>query len=123
VPPGTYRKIELEIEPVASLNGASTVVAGTFDGSAFEFSSSIEAEQEREGTFAITDQSANITLDLDPASWFVQNGIALDPRDPANRSAIEAKLSTALNAFQDDDHSGRDDDDEGDDHAGNSGPH
>jgi hypothetical protein len=123
VPPGTYEKIELEIEPVAALDGASIVVDGAFQGNGFEFSSGIEAEQEREGNFTITDRSANITLDLDPASWFVQNGAAIDPRDPANRAAIEAKLASALNAFRDDDHSGRDDEEEADDdHGGNRGP-
>src|SRR5919202_1134744 len=58
VPAGTYDKIEVEIEPLASLGGASVVVNGTFNGSDFQFSSAIEAEQEREGRFTITDQSA-----------------------------------------------------------------
>jgi Domain of unknown function (DUF4382) len=124
VPPGTYRKIEIEIEPSGLLGGRSVVVNGTFNGSEFEFSSSLEAEQEREGTFPIGGDSANITVDFDPASWFVRGTTTLDPRDPANRAAIEANVTASINAFEDDDHSGRDDGDEhdaGDDDGGHGG--
>jgi hypothetical protein len=142
VPAGTYDKIEFEIEPLERATTAagaedlvkqhaSAIIEGTFNGEPFTFVTSLEAEQEFEGNFVVTDQSSNVTFDVDTSSWFVQDGVALDPRDPANRAVIEDNLRRSINAFQDDDELGHEnhdmDDDNGDDHGGdrdggNSGP-
>src|SRR5256885_334501 len=92
--------------------------------------SALEAEQELEGKFVIDATTQNITLNFDPANWFVSGTTALDPADPANKLAIEANIRGSLAAFQDDDESGHenhhgDDDaadhDAGDDHGGGGG--
>ena len=77
----------------------------------------------------VTDKSSNVTFDVDTSKWFVNAGARLDPRDAANRAAIEGNLRNSINAFQDDDETGHEnhdvDDDHGDDNdrdGGNSGP-
>ena len=138
IPAGTYDKIEFEIHPLERATNdaaaddlvnqhASAIIEGTFNGQPFTFVTALEAEQEFEGNFVVTDKSSNVTFDVDTTSWFVKDGVALDPRDAANRAAIEANLRRSINAFQDDDELGHEnhdiDDDEGDDrNGGNSGP-
>ena len=144
VPAGTYEKIEFEIHPLESATTAagaddlvkqhaSAIIEGTIDGEKFTFTTAIEAQQEFEGTFVVTDKSSNVTFDVDTSKWFVKDGARLDPRVAANRPAIEDNLRNSINAFQDDDGLGHenhdvdddhDDRDGGDDHAdgGNSGP-
>ena len=129
VPAGTYDKIEFEMHPLERATTAagaddlvkqhaSAIIEGTFDGQPFSFVSAIEAEQEFEGSFVVTDKSSNVTFDVDTSKWFVENGAALDPRDPANRSAIEDNLRNSIKAFQDDDGVGHENHDDGDDHGG-----
>jgi len=146
VPAGTYDKIEFEIHPLESAptaagasaddlvkQHASAIIEGTVDGVKFTFTTAIEAQQEFEGTFVVTDKSSNVTFDVDTSKWFVKDGARLDPRVAANRPAIEDNLRNSINAFQDDDGLGHenhdvdddhDDPDGGDDHGdgGNSGP-
>jgi hypothetical protein len=137
VPAGTYDKIEFEIHPLERATTAagaedllkqhaSAIIEGTIDGEKFTFVTAIEAQQEFEGHFVVTDKSSNVTFDVDTSKWFVKDGARLDPRKPENRAAIEANLRNSINAFQDDDGLGhenhdidddRDDDrDGGDDH-------
>ena len=145
VPAGTYDKIEFEIHPLERATTdaaaddlfkqrASAIIEGTVGGEKFAFATAIEAEQEFEGRVVVTDKSSNVTFDVDTSKWFVKDGALLDPRDAANRPAIEDNLRHSINAFQDDDglgHENHDDDDDhgddrdgGDDHGdgGNSGP-
>ena len=145
VPAGTYDKIEFEIHPLERATTdaaaddllkqrASAIIEGTVGGEKFAFATAIEAEQEFEGRFVVTDKSSNVTFDVDTSKWFVKDGALLDPRDAANRPAIEDNLRHSINAFQDDDGLGHenhdadddhgDDRDGGDDHGdgGNSGP-
>ena len=102
IPAGTYDKIEFEIHPLERATNdaaaddlvnqhASAIIEGTFNGQPFTFVTALEAEQEFEGNFVVTDKSSNVTFDVDTTSWFVKDGVALDPRDAANRAAIEAK--------------------------------
>ncbi len=131
VPAGTYDKIEFEIHPLESVPtaaGASTddlvkqhasaIIEGTIDGEKFTFTTAIEAQQEFEGTFVVTDKSSNVTFDVDTSKWFVKDGARLDPRVAANRPAIEDNLRNSINAFQDDDGLGHENHDVDDDHGG-----
>ena len=129
VPAGTYDKIEFEIHPLerpSTAAGAddlleqraSAIIDGTIDGEKFSFATAIEAEQEFEGRFVVTDKSSNVTFDVDTSKWFVKDGARLDPRDPANRPAIEANLRSSIDAFQDDDGVGHENHDADDDHGG-----
>ena len=133
VPAGTYDKIKFEIHRLQAADkvagaddlvkaDASILIDGTFNGTAFQFATALEAEQELEGKFVIDSTSQNITLNFDPSKWFVSGTTPLDPSDPANKLAIEANIEASLAAFQDDDESGHEnhhgDDDGGDDHGG-----
>jgi hypothetical protein len=129
VPAGTYDKIEFEIHPLERASTAagaddllkqhaSAIIDGTIDGEKFSFATAIEAQQEFEGRFVVTDKSSNVTFDVDSSKWFVKDGARLDPRDAANRSAIEDNLRNSINAFQDDDGLGHENHDVDDDHGG-----
>ncbi|MFN2547357.1 MAG: DUF4382 domain-containing protein, partial [Myxococcales bacterium] len=130
VPAGTYRELRFDI--------SSILVEGTFGAEAFSFSADLTLSQKKEGRFVVGADSSNITLSIDASKWFG----ALDPRDAANRAAIEANIRGSFDAFQDDDRSGHDDadddhgehadagpgddsgpgsDDSGDDHGGHGG--
>ena len=116
--PGTYSQVKFELHKAetgetganADLQdmiaaGASIIVDGTIDGAAFTFTSAVDAEQQFEGTLVLADGS-NLTLDVDPSSWFVSSGARLDPRNSANRSQIENNIQNSFKAFQDDNHDG-----------------
>jgi len=89
-------------------------VDGTFNGNAFSYSSALTEEQELAGTFTLAgDGTDNVTLNIDPTRWFVDgNGTALDPTVAANHGAIEDNIKASIDAFDDDDHSGGDDETE-----------
>jgi hypothetical protein len=106
VPPGTYREFRLDILPGAGLQNASVIVDGTVGGQPFTFTSSLLAEQKKEGTFVVGGSSANITLSVDPRSWFGTSSAQLDPRVETNRAAIESNIRQSLDIFQDDDGEG-----------------
>jgi hypothetical protein len=116
---GTYRRLRFDIHKLsggeatgdarlAAMAGTSVVVTGTFHGAPFTFSSALDEEQEREGTFQVGSGSNNVTLSIDPSRWFVDgSGAGLDPSDPSNRSRIEASIKASIDAFDDDDRDGR----------------
>jgi hypothetical protein len=122
VPDGTYDELKFEIQhledgqqlgdPDFDTRQASVVVRGTLPGGApFTFSSRLNDHQKLHGTFVIGGAGAsNITLRIDPSSWFVgAGGALLDPTVEANRDAIEANIRASIDAFDDDDRDGRDD--------------
>jgi len=141
VPAGTYDKIKFTIHRLQAADNvagaadlvaknASILIDGTFNGTAFQFATALEAEQELEGKFVIDATTQNITLNFDPSKWFVSGTTALDPTKPENELAIEANIRASLAAFQYDDgvghenHHGDDDgadDDAGDDSGGGHG--
>ena len=113
---GTYREFRLDILPSAALQNASVIVDGTVDSQPFTFTSSLEATQQKEGSFVVGGSTANITLSIDPAGWFGTAAARLDPRVAANRAAIESNLRRSIDVFQDDDGSGHEN--HHDDHGG-----
>jgi hypothetical protein len=132
VPPGTYDKLELDVHAVETSpsvafddlveRGASVLVEGSVDGKPFTFASGLEIELEQEGQFQLGAAAANITLDLDAATWFrAADGSRLNPLDPAAREAILANIRASFRAFEDDDQDGIEDErehrDAGDDHG------
>jgi hypothetical protein len=145
VPAGTYDELKIDIHRVESApagafddlvkRGASILLEGTVDSQPFTFASALEAEIDHEGQFELGGTTSNITLNIDPSTWFkAADGSRLDPRDPAAQKAIEANVATSINAFEDDDEDGADDhgehdggddhghhDDGGDDHGGDGG--
>ena len=119
--PGTYSEIKLEIhkpEPgEIGVNGdltamiaanASIIADGTIDGADFTFTTAVSAEQKFEGNLVLN-AGSNLTLNVDPSTWFTSSAGRLDPTVAANRSQIENNIQSSFKAFKDDDHDGVED--------------
>jgi len=125
VPAGTYREIKFKVHPpstsdstdaavqamaTAQAGGASIIIEGQIDNAPYTFMSALDAEEKFEGTFTLADGAQNVTLNVDPSTWFGGTGSArLDPRDAGNKSAIENNIQASMKLFEDDDHNGVDD--------------
>ena len=126
VPAGTYRALEIRIDPISSGNRASTAflvahpefknmsvrVEGTFNGKAFVFVAPVDARIETLFSAPVTvdANSPNVTIAIDIANWFSDGaGGMLDPTNSSNASRISANIAGSLHAFEDDDHDGHDD--------------
>lgn len=132
VPAGTYEKLEFKIDKASSSDErassdanvremlerqASIILTGTIDGQPFEFVSGLEVEQEFKGNFEVLEGANNLTLNVDPSTWFTDaSGARLDPRDSSARSAIESNIKSSMKVLEDDDGDARDDEHE-DDHG------
>ena len=122
---GTYRELTFKIhKPAFSDSGvsldnglfwmasdnASVIVDGSVDARPFTFKSGVDAQQKLEGNFQFGDGNHYVTLNLDPTGWFGGSGPArLDPSVEGNRARIENNIQGSFNAFQDDNHDGRED--------------
>jgi len=94
----------------AQAGGASIIIEGQIDQQPYTFLSALDAEQKFEGSFTFTSGPQNVTLNVDPSTWFGGAGAArLDPRSASNKSAIENNIQTSMKVFEDDDHDGTDD--------------
>lgn len=123
VPAGTYGEIKVVIAPVAvadagssaglaDMNGESIIVDGTVDGTAFSFQSTIHVKQKQESTIVVASDgsSSNVTLTVDPKTWFVaSDGSRLDPGTDASKPQIEDNIRRSVKAFCDHDRNGEDD--------------
>jgi uncharacterized protein DUF4382 len=125
VPAGTYRELKFKVHPpsasessnqavkdmaAAQPGGASIIVEGQIDGQPYTFMSALDAEEKFESTFTFTDGAQNVTLNVDPSTWFGGTGSArLDPRVSGNKSAIENNIQASMKVFEDDDRDGQDD--------------
>jgi hypothetical protein len=129
IPPGTYTEIEFNIHKVEDepsdivflqqhpeFDGLSIRVMGSFNGNAFLFESDLGVEQELDLVPALVVEegsgSTNITVFVDIDAWFRdQSGGLIDP-DTANeggpnKSLVEDNIEESMEAFEDDDRSGR----------------
>ncbi|NNB83953.1 DUF4382 domain-containing protein [Corallococcus exiguus] len=131
---GTYDEIEFDIGKVdpataptalkeLAEQGASLIIDGHIDGEPFQFVSSLRVEQEREVSFEIAEgDDQNVTFNIDPSGWFTdKDGKRLDPRESSARSQLENNLQKSIDAFDDHDRNGGEDDDDHDRHGGRSG--
>jgi hypothetical protein len=132
VPDGSYDKVEFKVAPDPA-TGYSIHVTGSYtpsggSTSTFDinspFTSDLEAEQEHEFSAPITipdpsGGSAAITLFVDLSKWFAnQAGDGfVDPltanHGGPNEGLVKENIKNSLDAFEDEDHDGRDD------HGGN----
>jgi hypothetical protein len=55
--------------------------------------------------------ATNETIFVDVSTWFVVNGALVDPADPSLADEIEENIKNSIEAFEDPDGSGSDDDD------------
>lgn len=128
LPAGTWNKIKLKIhkpedtEPIpdpefregtSGNQRYSFIIKGTYNGSAFVYKSRKSAGIIINlGTPINTGNgSRNITLLVNPALWFMNNGNILDPRNSGNDDIIDDNLKNSFKrAFRDDNKDGRPDD-------------
>src|SRR5262249_6840867 len=106
--PGTYEEIRFKINKLSGedpqfpgMAGLSINLDGTFNGATFNWTSSLDEEQRKEGTFVLQDgASNNVTLTIDTTKWFVdRNGAPIDPRDESKRSIVEDNIKASIDAF------------------------
>lgn len=125
IPAGVYDKVKFEVhklndnEPVpdpefADVNGRySVIVKGWYLGNYFIYRSTKSAHQilQLPSNIPITTEVvSNITLTVKPYIWFIENGVYLDPREPANSNDIDNNIKDNINhnfkAFKDNDRNG-----------------
>ena len=52
----------------------------------------------------------NLTITVDPYSWFYKDEVLLDPTDPANENDIDNNIKESFKeAYEDADHNGKED--------------
>lgn len=132
VPPGSYDEIEFEIHKAESgsddaafvaanpdFEGVSIRAEGTWNGEPFVFLQDLDEEQEIElSTPLVIEEGASpttLTLRLDVTTWFVaEDGSFIDPATAnpggANEGIVEHNIKASIEAFEDEDEDGRDDD-------------
>jgi hypothetical protein len=133
VPAGSYREVGFKVHAVSSsteptfaaqhpeLQEQSVRVVGSWGGTPFVFVASVEAEQESEFSPPLVvaeSGGTNLTLLVDLSSWFLVNGVLVDPSTAndgqANASAVRGNIKTSIRAFEDHDRDGQDDNHEHD---------
>jgi len=110
--PSTSDSTNAAVQAMATVPGgpASIIVEGQVDGSPYTFVSALDAQQKYEGSFNFSSGAQNVTLNVDPSTWFGGAGAArLDPRSASNKSSIENNIQASMKVFEDDDRDGRDD--------------
>lgn len=128
VPPGMYDRVRFtlhkpeDFEPIPDPEFRegesgqlrySVIVRGTYNGAGFVYKSRENASQEvrLDAPITVSDEgSVNVTMTVDPHSWFFRNGQELDPTNPANAQAIDNAIKASFaRAFKDNNRDGRPD--------------
>ena len=127
--PGSYDKVEFELHRASSgddaaflqahpeLQDASVLVNGTYNGEAFSYVGRFDTEMEFNLVPPLTVAEAgatDLTLFVSLDSWFRnQTGSLVHPATAneggPNQSLVEENIKISLDAFEDEDHDGRDD--------------
>ena len=122
---GTYAQLEARLRPARAnatdfntanpnLVGKSVRVAGTFKGTPFVFTSSVNAklEMEFDPPLVIDATTKNATVSIDVSKWFLNSsGQVIDPTtgtQDSNLSQIENNIRRSFHAFEDDHERGED---------------
>jgi hypothetical protein len=129
----TYDELEFEIHKVSNddpedaqfradyphMVGKSIRIEGSFNGAAFVYETDLDVEQEFDLvppiTVTETTGAANVTVLLDLNQWFRDgSGNLLNPetgnKSGVNESLIKENIKQSVEAFEDDDYDGHDDD-------------
>lgn len=136
-PAGTYNSLHAKLDAVPAddnepggsafltahpdFKGISVQVTGVFTDASnathnFTFSSEADAEIEAAFSPAVTvgSSTSNLTVSVDIPSWFKnETGGVIDPTNTANAQQIDRNIRRSFRAFEDDDHDGVDDHNEG----------
>jgi hypothetical protein len=122
VPAGTYDELRFVVHKledfqtigVPEVDGprASLAVKMTIGTQSVVFTSELNEAQRIFGRFTVEEGETpdNVTVSIDPSGWFGTGGAFLDPRVSGNRDAIEANIEGSIDAYEDDDRDGRNDD-------------
>ncbi len=128
VPAGLYEEVKFKIHKIeaseilpdpefkegndSSLR-YSVIVKGIYNSNSFVYKSKKSAHQklEFETPIKVLENSGlNLTIKVDPYSWFYKDGTLLDPSDPANENDIDNNIKESFKkAYKDDDHDGDND--------------
>lgn len=125
VPPGTYNRIKFrvhtledsEIPPDPEFKDGSLryslIVKGVFNSIPFVYKSKKPAHQDLKLETPITvdeNSPANLTITVDPSTWFIVNGNIIDPSDSSNRNNIDNNIKDSFKkCFKDNNHDGHGD--------------
>jgi hypothetical protein len=122
VPPATYGEVDFEVHKAEGTDpadqaflaahpdfaGISIRVRGTFNSQVFEYTTTLDVEQEltlAPHLVVAEGASTNITVFVDVSGWFVKTGALMDPANP-DRNVVDENIKRSFGAFEDRDHSG-----------------
>jgi len=134
IPPGTYDEIEFEIHKVSSdddedadfllenptMEGKSIVVVGFYNGVGFTYETDLNEDQEFDLVPNLVIEqdgvATNVTIRFDLSTWFVDgSGNLFDPatalKGGPNEELAEDNIENSIEAFEDEDEDGHEDDD------------
>ena len=100
-------------EGTSSNQRYSFIIKGSYNGNPFVYKSRKSADIViiLNTPIVVGSGQRNITLLVNPALWFMNNGTVLDPTNSANDDLIDDNLKTSFKrAFRDDDKNGSPDD-------------
>lgn len=124
IPPGSYDRVRFRVHKLGgsetppdpefrdSSDGSrySVIVKGNINSIPFIYKSRESADQDLPLVTPLEigkNESANLTITVDPYSWFYNMGILLDPTDPANESDIDNNIENSFEkCFEDNNHDG-----------------
>lgn len=91
----------------------SVIVKGLYNSEPFIYKSKKPTKQHIDfepPIFVEENGDINLTITLDPYSWFYKDEILLDPTDPANENDIDNNIKESFKeAYEDADHNGKED--------------
>jgi len=124
IPPGSYDRVRFRVHKLggsetppdpefrdgADSSRYSVIVKGNINSIPFIYKSRESADQDLPLVTPLEigkNESANLTITVDPYSWFYNMGILLDPTDPANESDIDNNIENSFEkVFEDNNHDG-----------------
>jgi hypothetical protein len=88
----------------------SVIVKGTYNSLQFRYRSRKSAHQDLklETPVEVGDnETANLTITVDPYSWFFDGDVPMNPSDPSNENLIDNNIERSFKkCYRDDDHNG-----------------
>ncbi len=127
IPAGNFHEIKFQIHKLnpnesvgdpeffeSTSQRYSVIAKGFYNGERFIYKSDVTVEREIElepQPFVVASETAiNITISLDVYSWFLHDGVVLNPMDPANKNIIDHNIKDSFKrAFKDINHDGEPD--------------
>jgi hypothetical protein len=126
IPEGTYREIEFKIHKPGSdaadaefklanpaFANISMQVTGTFNGTAFTFTSTLSEKEELEFNppIVINADNQNVTIQMNLSTWFTVGGALVNPTTAnaggVNENAVKANIKASLKVLEDDNKDGK----------------